>query len=42
LSETKVRIHKITRKASLKYCSEAWMLKKRDTETMKAAQEEFL
>jgi len=40
--ETKLRIHKITAKAALKYGSEAWVLKKREEQSLKAAQMKIL
>jgi hypothetical protein len=40
--ETKLRIHNITAKAALKFCSEAWVLKKRDEQRLEAAQMKFL
>jgi hypothetical protein len=40
--ETKLRIHNITAKATLKFGSEAWMLKKRDEQRLEAAQMKFL
>ena len=40
--ETKLRIHNITAKAALKFGSEAWVLKKRDEHSLKAAQTKFL
>jgi hypothetical protein len=36
--ETKLRIHNITAQASLKFGSEAWLLKKRDEQRLEAAQ----
>jgi hypothetical protein len=39
--ETKLRIH-ITAKAALKFGSEAWVLKKREEQCLKAAQMKFL
>jgi hypothetical protein len=39
--ETKLRIH-ITAKATLKFNSEAWVLKKRDKQRLEAAQMKFL
>jgi hypothetical protein len=39
--ETKLRIHKITAKAALKFESEAWVLKKREEERLEAAQMKF-
>jgi len=35
--ETKLRIHNITAKASLKFRSEAWVLKKREDQRLAAA-----
>ena len=40
--ETKLRIHKITAKATLKFGSEAWVLKKREEQRLEAAQMKFL
>jgi hypothetical protein len=40
--ETKLRIHKITAKAALKFESEVWALKKREEQLLKAAQMKFL
>jgi len=40
--ETKLRIHNITAKAALKFRSEAWVLKKREEQRLKAAQMKFL
>jgi len=40
--ETKLRIHNITAKASLKFGSEAWVLKKRQEQRLEAAQMKFL
>ena len=40
--ETKLRIHKITAKAALKFGSEAWVLKKREEQRLEAAQMKFL
>ena len=40
--ETKLRIHNITAKASLKFGSEAWVLKKREEQRSEAAQRKFL
>ena len=40
--ETKLRIHNITAKASLKFGSEAWVLKKREEQRLEAAQMTFL
>ena len=40
--ETKLRIHNITDKASLKFGSEAWVLKKREEQRLEAAQMKFL
>ena len=40
--ETKLRIHKITAKAALKFGSEAWVLKKREEQCLEAAQMKFL
>ena len=39
---TKLRIHKITAKAALKFGSEAWVLKKREEQRLEAAQMKFL
>ena len=40
--ETKLIIHNITAKASLKFGSEAWVLKKREEQRLEAAQKKFL
>ena len=40
--ETKLRIHNITAKAALKFGSEAWVLKKKEEQRLKAAQMKFL
>ena len=40
--ETKLRIHNVTAKAALKFGSEAWVLKKREEQTLEAAQVKFL
>jgi len=40
--ETKLRIHNITAKATLKFWSEAWVLKKREEQRFEAAQMKFL
>ena len=40
--ETQLRIHNITAKATLKFGSEAWVLKKRAEQRLEAAQMEFL
>jgi hypothetical protein len=40
--ETKLRIHSITAKATLKFGSGAWVLKKRDEQRLEAAQIKFL
>jgi hypothetical protein len=40
--ETKLRIHKITDNAALKFGSEAWVLKKREEKRLAAAQMKFL
>ena len=40
--ETKLRIHKITAKAALKFGSEAWVLKKKGEQRLEAAQMKFL
>jgi len=40
--ETKLRIHNITAKASLKFGSEAWVLKKKEEQRLKTAQIKFL
>jgi len=40
--ETKLRIHHITAKATLKFGSEAWVLKKREEQCLEAAQIKFL
>ena len=39
--ETKLRIHNITAKAALKLVSEAWVLKKREKQSLEAAQIKF-
>jgi hypothetical protein len=39
---TKLRIHNITAKATLKLGSEAWVLKKRDEQRLEAAKMKFL
>ena len=40
--ETNVTIHNITAKAALKFGSEAWVLKKREEQSLEAAQMKFL
>ena len=40
--ETKLRIHNITAKSALKYGSEALVLKKREEQSLEAAQMKFL
>jgi hypothetical protein len=40
--ETKLRIHNITAKATLKFGSEAWVLKKREEQHLEAAQMKLL
>jgi len=40
--ETKLRIHNITAKVALKFGSEAWVLKKREEQSLEAAQTTFL
>ena len=40
--ETKLRIHNITAKATLKFESEAWVLKKTEEQRLEAAQMKFL
>jgi hypothetical protein len=40
--ETKLKIHNITAKAALKFGSEAWVLKKREEQCLKATQMKFL
>ena len=40
--ETKLRIHNITAKATLKFGSEVWVLKKREEQRLEAAQMKFL
>jgi hypothetical protein len=40
--ETKLRIHNITAKAALKFGREVWVLKKRDEQSLEAAQMKFL
>jgi len=40
--ETKLRIHSITAKGALKFGSEAWVLKKREEQSLEAAQMKFL
>ena len=39
--ETKLRIHNITAKAGLKFCSEIWVLKKREEQRLEATQMKF-
>ena len=39
--ETKLRIHNITAKATLKFGSEVWVLKKREEQRLEAAQMKF-
>ena len=39
--ETKLRIHKITAKAALKFGSEVWALKKREEQRLEAAEMKF-
>jgi predicted SPOUT superfamily RNA methylase MTH1 len=41
-NETKLRIHNITAKATLKFESEVWVLKKRDEQCLETAQMKFL
>jgi hypothetical protein len=41
-NQTKLRIHNITVKTALKYGSETWVLNKRDTQHLQAAQMRFL
>jgi len=41
-TQTKLRIHNITPEAALKLGSEAWVLKKREEQRLKAAQMKFL
>ena len=40
--ETKLRIHNITAKTTLKFGSEVWVLKKREEQHLEAAQMKFL
>jgi len=40
--ETKLRIHNITAKAALKFGSEAWVLKKKEEQSLEAAQMKIL
>ena len=40
--ETKLRIHNITAKAALKFGSEAWVLTKREEQSLEAPQMKFL
>jgi len=40
--ETKLRIHNITAKVTLKFGSEAWVLEKREEQRLEAAQMKFL
>jgi hypothetical protein len=40
--ETKLRIHNITAKATLKFGSEVWVLKKREEQRLEAAKTKFL
>ena len=40
--ETKLRFHNITAKATLKFGSETWVLKKREEQRLEAAQIKFL
>ena len=40
--ETKLRIHNITAKATLKFGSESWVLKKREEQRLGATQMKFL
>jgi hypothetical protein len=40
--ETKLRIHDITAKVTLKFGSEAWALKKREEQRLEAAQMKFI
>jgi len=40
--ETKLRIHNITTKSALKFGSEAWVLKKREEQSLEAAKMKFL
>jgi len=40
--ETKLRFHNITPKATLKFGSEVWVLRKREEQRLKAAQMKFL
>ena len=39
--KTKLRIHKITAKAALKFGSDVWVLKKREEQRLEAAQMKF-
>jgi hypothetical protein len=40
--ETKLRIHRITAKAALKFGSEVWVLRKREERSLEAAEMELL
>jgi len=40
--ETKLRIYNMTAKAASKFGSEVWVLKKRDEQSLEAAQTKFL
>ena len=40
--ETKLRTYNITAKAALKFGSEVWVLKKREEQSLEAAQMKFL
>jgi predicted deacetylase len=41
-TETKLKLHNITSKPALKYGSENWVMNKRDTQRLEAAQMRFL
>jgi hypothetical protein len=41
-TETKLRLHNICSKPALFYCSEAWVINKRDAQKLQAAQMRFL
>jgi hypothetical protein len=42
IKETDLRIHNFTAKATLKFGSKAWILKKREEQRLEAAQMKFL
>ena len=42
IKRLKLRVHNITAKATLKFGSEVWVLKKRDKQRLEAAQMKFL